>query len=242
MSAIAGEPLSPNSSANLAGVREDNLAMKKVIIMIAAFVMSFMFMANSVFADYYSDDVTLKYGMSGSQVLSLQNDLKALGYFQTIPGGNFGNITLQSVIRFQKDNLLYADGIVGAGTAKALKAERVLKTARSYMGVPYVWGGVSPAGFDCSGFTHYTFLKNGIVIPRSAADQYKQGIPVARSNLKKGDLVFFQTYKPGASHVGIYVGNGEFIHASSGAGEIIKSPLSNVYYSQHYLGARRILN
>ncbi len=209
--------------------------------MIAVLVMSLMFMANTAFADYYSDEVTLRYGMSGNQVLGLQNDLKALGYFQTTPGGNFGNITLQSVIRFQQDNLLYADGIVGPGTARELKVEKTLKTAAGYMGVPYVWGGVSPAGFDCSGFVHYTFLKSGITLPRSAAAQYTTGTPVAKSNLKKGDLVFFETYKPGPSHVGIYAGNGEFIHASSGAGKVIKSPLSNVYYTQHYIGARRIL-
>lgn len=209
--------------------------------MIAVFVMSFMFMANTVSADYYSEDVTLSYGMSGNQVLGLQNDLKALGYFQTTPGGHFGNITLQSVIHFQQDNRLYADGVVGSSTARELKVEKLLKTAGSYLGVPYVWGGVSPTGFDCSGFVHYTFLKSGIILPRSAAAQYTQGTPVAKSNLKKGDLVFFQTYKTGASHVGIYAGNGEFIHASSGAGKVIKSPLSNVYYTQHYLGARRIL-
>lgn len=209
--------------------------------MAAVLVMSFMFMANTVFADYYSDDVTLSCGMSGNQVLGLQNDLKALGYFQTTPGGHFGNITLQSVIHFQQDNLLYADGVVGSRTARELKVQRILKTAKSYLGVPYVWGGISPDGFDCSGFVYCTFLKSGIILPRSAAAQYTQGTPVAKSNLRKGDLVFFETYKPGASHVGIYIGNGEFIQASSGAGKIVKSSLSNVYFTQHYLGARRIL-
>jgi cell wall-associated NlpC family hydrolase len=117
----------------------------------------------------------------------------------------------------------------------------VLQTAKQYQGVPYVWGGTSPSGFDCSGFTHYVFLKNGIVIPRVAKDQYKNGTWVSKSQLKPGDLVFFSTYTPGASHVGIYLGSNKFIHASSGAGKITISDLSNSYYVKHYLGAKRII-
>ncbi|MDF2522585.1 MAG: cell wall-associated hydrolase, invasion-associated protein, partial [Clostridiales bacterium] len=146
------------------------------------------------------------------------------------------------VISFQKNNNLTADGVVGKSTARELKVDTVIKTAKQYQGVPYVWGGASPSGFDCSGFTQYVFAKNEITLPRTAALQYNTGTWVDKDKLLPGDLVFFTTYKPGPSHVGIYIGNGQFIHASSGAGQIIISDLfSNPYYNSHYIGAKRII-
>jgi cell wall-associated NlpC family hydrolase len=121
------------------------------------------------------------------------------------------------------------------------KASAVISTAKSFVGVPYVWGGDSPSGFDCSGFSQYVLKQNGISVPRTAADQYTVGISVSKSNLRVGDMVFFTTYKAGASHLGFYIGNGNFIHASSSKGVTISS-LSNTYYSSHYIGARRIIN
>jgi cell wall-associated NlpC family hydrolase len=109
------------------------------------------------------------------------------------------------------------------------------------MGVPYVWGGMSPNGFDCSGFSKYVLSKHGISIPRTAAEQYTAGTSVSKSNLRVGDLVFFTTYKPGPSHLGFYLGNGDFIHASSSKGVTI-SNLSSTYYSSRYIGARRVIN
>jgi len=107
--------------------------------------------------------------------------------------------------------------------------------------VPYVWGGTSPSsGFDCSGFTHYVFLQHGITIPRVSRDQFKSGSSVAYSNLKQGDLVFFSLDGDNiADHVGIYIGGGQFIHASSSKGVMISS-FSN-YWTSYYLGARRVL-
>jgi cell wall-associated NlpC family hydrolase len=121
------------------------------------------------------------------------------------------------------------------------KVEKVLQRAESYIGVPYVWGGVSAHGFDCSGFTHYVLLKNNIIVPRTAAGQYKVGSYVPRNKLIPGDLIFFSTYKRGASHVGIYLGNHKFIQASSGWGHITVSDLRNNYYTNHYLGAKRVI-
>ncbi len=125
--------------------------------------------------------------------------------------------------------------------AASSKASAVIATAKNYMGVPYVWGGESPRGFDCSGFTQYVLKKNGISIPRVTSDQYDTGKSVSKSNLKVGDLVFFTTYKAGPSHVGFYIGSGKFIHASSSKGVTISS-LDSSYYSSRYIGARRVIN
>ena len=120
-------------------------------------------------------------------------------------------------------------------------ANAVIATARNYIGVPYVWGGSTPAGFDCSGLVQYVFQKHGISLNRTVATQYQQGVAISRSNLSPGDLVFFQnTSSAGLSHIGIYIGNGEFIHASSSQGVTI-SQLSNTYWNARYYGARRVL-
>jgi cell wall-associated NlpC family hydrolase len=132
-----------------------------------------------------------------------------------------------------------APGVPSAPAASGADRSALITTAQKYMGVPYVWGGETPAGFDCSGFTQYVMKQNGIAIPRTAAEQYAAGTPVAKANLQVGDLVFFTTYKPGASHVGFYMGGGKFIHASSGAKEVTVSNLDAAYYTQHYIGARR---
>lgn len=117
----------------------------------------------------------------------------------------------------------------------------VVETAKQYLGVPYLWGGSSPAGFDCSGFTKYVFAQHGVMLNRTTDTQYQNGSYVSRSGLQPGDLVFFQnTYRPGISHVGIYIGNNQFIHSSSSKGVVITS-LDNTYWSIRYYGARRIL-
>ena len=119
------------------------------------------------------------------------------------------------------------------------KGAAIVKTAQKYMGVPYVWGGDTPAGWDCSGYTQYVMRENGITIPRTAAEQYSKGVAVNKADLKVGDMVFFTTYKAGASHVGFYMGDGKFIHASSAAKEVTINSLSETYYTEHYIGARR---
>lgn len=124
----------------------------------------------------------------------------------------------------------------------ASTAGKIIETAKQYIGVPYLWGGTSPSGFDCSGFTYYVFRQHGITLNRNSASQYAHGSYVSKSNLQPGDLVFFQnTYREGISHVGIYIGNGQFIHASSSKGVTI-SELSNSYWASHYYGARRVIS
>ena len=119
--------------------------------------------------------------------------------------------------------------------------EQIVAVAKECLGVPYVWGGKSMSGFDCSGLVYYVLKTLGYSPYRSSGDQYKMGTYVEKSQLQPGDLVFFAgTYKSGISHVGIYTGNGKFIHAPS-SGDVVKySSLTSGYYAEHYYGARRI--
>ena len=116
----------------------------------------------------------------------------------------------------------------------------LLRRAKSYMGVPYVWGGESPDGFDCSGYMQYLSAFEGVNPPRTADLQFNAGEVVDAGQEAPGDMVFFETYLPGPSHVGIYLGQGEFIHASS-SGCVKVSSLEEDYFRARYLGAKRVL-
>ena len=118
-------------------------------------------------------------------------------------------------------------------------ADKLLLTAAKYKGVPYRFGGTTPKGFDCSGYTSFVFREHRLILKRAADEQYTQGRPIAKRDLRKGDLVFFAINEKSASHVGIYAGNNSFWHASSSKG-VMLSKLDNVYWKKYYLGARRI--
>ncbi len=110
-------------------------------------------------------------------------------------------------------------------------------------GIRYRWGGSSPSGFDCSGFVYFLLREQlGLMnLPRRASEQYYQmGTPVDKEDLSVGDLVFFTTYKAGPSHVGVYIGDGSFVHASSAGGKVRVNSLSDGYYKKRFVGARRI--
>jgi cell wall-associated NlpC family hydrolase len=111
----------------------------------------------------------------------------------------------------------------------------VVGIAMQYLGVPYVWGGSSPRGFDCSGFVSYVFAQIGVSLPHSSYAMFGMGTPVSISQLQPGDLVFFT----GASHMGIYIGGGQFIHAPH-TGDVVKISSLSGYYSSNFAGARRI--
>jgi peptidoglycan DL-endopeptidase LytE len=113
--------------------------------------------------------------------------------------------------------------------------------AERYLGVTYVYGGSSATGLDCSGFVSLVFQELGLRLPRTSREQFLIGERIEQNALLEGDLVFFDTTGKGVSHVGIYLGDGEFIHAASNPGKVIKSKLEERYYAQRYLGARRVL-
>ena len=126
-------------------------------------------------------------------------------------------------------------------TTGAAAAYSVTGTALGLRGAPYRNGGSDPSGFDCSGFVHYVFGQNGINVPRTVTDQFRAGRGVDAPQLEPGDLVFFSTVTPGASHVGIAIGGDEFVHAPSGAGTVRVERLSGSYWSTRFVGARRVL-
>jgi len=113
----------------------------------------------------------------------------------------------------------------------------VVDRALSLQGIPYVFGGTSRKGFDCSGLTQYVYRSSGVSLPRTASEQFRVGSSISKAQLKTGDLVFFSTYAPGASHVGIYIGGGKFVSASNSG--VSTSSLNSGYYGGRYLGARR---
>ncbi|MBM7649586.1 cell wall-associated NlpC family hydrolase [Bacillus ectoiniformans] len=120
----------------------------------------------------------------------------------------------------------------------AYSADNIIAEAKKHIGTPYKWGGTTPKGFDCSGFMVYTHKQNGVNLPRTAAQMYKQGTAVAKKDMQPGDLIFFTTYKKGASHVGIYLGDNQFIHSASKGVNIDK--VSNSYWTKRYIGTKRI--
>lgn len=129
------------------------------------------------------------------------------------------------------------ESVLDPSTLPPAKYGGVVGIAMQYLGVPYVWGGSSPAGFDCSGFIMYVFAQVGVQLPHHAASQFNYGVPVSRDQLQPGDLVFFD----GLGHNGIYIGGGQFIH-SPHTGDVVKiSGLYESWYSSRWVGGRRLL-
>ncbi|MDN5276885.1 MAG: peptidoglycan DL-endopeptidase LytE [Clostridiales bacterium] len=208
----------------------------------------------------------LRLGDRGEDVAVLQRRLNELKFNCGKADGIFGHATYAAVKAFQKANGLIADGIVGKNTIAKLyssdvvtgdaaagggpspesKADEIVAFAKKYIGKPYVYGASGPDSFDCSGFTTFVYRHFGISLKRTAWDQGNDSsfARLSRQQLNKGDLVFFDTSTSTQTryHVGIYIGGGEFIHASSAAGNVRIDTLDSGYYQQRFKWGLRVLN
>lgn len=204
-----------------------------------------------------ADFEPIKEGATGDKVVDIQTKLKNLDIYIAEINSIYDQATIAAVMSFQQINALPQTGIVDVATIIKLNTESGKKVAerasasrrlinskatdyaKKYLGVPYKWGASSGKAFDCSGFTVYIMKKFNVNLPRTASSQFNSGTKVAKDDLQQGDLVFFTTYKKGPSHVGMYIGDNKFIHASSSVARVTITDLDLKYYRQRYLGARR---
>lgn len=146
----------------------------------------------------------------------------------TVPGSTAGNVGSVSAV---------STSYTGSATGSAILAK-----AASYLGTPYVYGGASPSGFDCSGLVYYVFGTFGISVGRTPAEQYNAGSPVDKGSLQPGDIVLFAgTGGSGITHAGIYAGNGQFIHSPNSRSNVSYSDLTSGYWSEHFYCGIRVV-
>ena len=219
--------------------------------------------SNSSSSSSSSVSSSLRQGDRGSEVSSLQSTLKSKGFYNSSVDGVFGPVTDAAVKDFQRTAGIGVDGVVGPVTRKALNSSvtassgnsssssisdsnavagvstgsssAVVETGKQYMGTPYVWGGTSPSGFDCSGFVQYVMNQHGVKTKRTVAQMWTQVSRVSSPSV--GDVVFYET-RTGPSHMGFYVGNGKFLHAGASTGVTI-SDMNSSYWKSRYIGAGR---
>lgn len=232
-------------------------SMKKNIKKIVSFICAVMMAASvsSVFADEYVEptDFGTNYGIVNVDSVNVREysniespvieKLSKYTYVNvmwlepewaavSLEDGRIGYISLE-----------YVDVFEGAMPEFSAGGQAAVEIAKQFLGVPYVWGGTSPSGFDCSGLMQYVYRQLGYNINRVAEDQMRNGIPVSREQLQPGDLVGFYS-SPGSgyiSHIGMYVGNGEMIHAPH-TGDVVKfTSIDGSYYSARFAGGRRIV-
>lgn len=198
----------------------------------------------------------------GSDVKNLQEKLKELGFLKIDNCTDYyGNITRDAVKDFQETYELSVDGTAGPRTIDAINnvllgrlprkeapnrssrsrgSEGIVNTALNLKGARYSYGSSGPNAFDCSGFTTYVYGKHGIKLPRSSSGQAYAGTQVSKSDLQPGDLIIFSnTYRRGPSHVGVYIGDGNFIHASTSSRGVVVDSLASGYYSSKFTSGRR---
>ena len=185
-------------------------------------------------------DVYLRDGASQtSNILGVFADgteMQVLGVY-----GSWYRVVCENQIGFVSSDEFLLNGGIAELSAAEDKGQIIVDTAMKYLGVRYVWAGSSPKGFDCSGFVNYVYKECGYSINRTAALIYQNGTYVEKEDLEVGDAVCFSSSSNSIGHVGIYIGEGQFIHASSGSGCVIISDLSEKYYLNRYVGARHIV-
>ena len=168
---------------------------------------------------------------------------KSQNWYQIQVNGRTGYVSADWVlVKTQAD--LDEEGKVpppSEGDFDSALAQRIVQFALQYKSYPYVYGAAGPDSFDCSGFTSFVYAHFGYKLNRTSRDQLKNGVPVSKSNLKPADLLLFSRDGKVVSHVGLYIGNGQFIHASTATTGVIISDLDSNYYIQHYYAARRII-
>lgn len=166
------------------------------------------------------------------------------GWYKVSYNGNTGYVLSDYLsITKQSPSSRGEDAAASSDTSDATST-KLISFAKKFLGLNYIYGGTSPRGFDCSGFTQYVFKNFGYSLNRTAASQLSNGAKVSKSSLQPGDLVFFRASgsSKAATHVGIYIGGNKFIHSSSGGGEVRYNSLSDSWYAQTYVGARRVLS
>ena len=195
--------------------------------------------------DYESGKFTIKDNNNSEYKVSAESLNIVSG--KTIEKTNLKEVNnKENIVRLELENNRQAS-VAPASTATAAAnltgtASKILSSAESKLGSTYVYGATGNGGYDCSGLVYSIYVNElGIKLPRSSREQSQVGTQISKSELRQGDLVFFNTGGSGVSHVGIYIGNDKFIHASSGQGKVITSSLSEDYYENTYVNATRVL-
>lgn len=170
---------------------------------------------------------------------------KADGWYQISCNGRTGYVSADYILEKTVNDILNEGGDINDGITDSeydgTKAQEIVNYALQFKGYPYVYGAAGPNSFDCSGFTSYVFKHFGYSLNRTSRDQLKNGVPVDKSQLQPADLLLFSRDGKTVSHVGLYIGNGKFIHASTSTTGVIISDLNSTYYVNHYYAARRII-
>lgn len=185
--------------------------------------------------------VTKLYEGKIAKIIGINN-----GWFKVQYNGNTGYISPDYVTIVPYTASSGSSGSSSSGSTSSANGTRqeIIDYAADLLGCKYVYGGTSPSGFDCSGFTQYVFAHFGVSLSHSSATQYSNSVRIKKSELKPGDLVFFSQTSGSSKvgHVGIYVGDGQFIHAASPGKGVRYDGLDDTYYVNHYIGCGRVLS
>ena len=200
--------------------------------------------SNSTSTMYTTDRLNLRKGAGTSYSVITTLD-KGIAVTVHSSSNGWSKVSVNGMTGYVSSSYLSSTKPSNSSSSTSSKVDKVLNFASQQLGKPYVWGAQGPNSFDCSGLTYYVY-KNaaGITLPRTSVEQSKYGTTVSKSNLKAGDLIFFDTSGPndgGVSHVGIYVGNGQMIHASSSQKKIVKVSVETSYWNNAFVRAKRVL-